>query len=71
MINVGESTGAIDEMLIKIADFYDEEVDAAIKAMTSALEPMIMVGMGSILGFVVIGLYMPIFGMAGAMGGGK
>jgi len=67
MISVGEATGAMDQMLSKIADFYDEEVDAAVDALTSALEPMLMVFLGGIIGFVVVAMYLPIFQMAGAV----
>lgn len=67
MISVGEATGAMDQMLSKIADFYDEEVDAAVDALTSALEPMLMVFLGGIIGFVVVAMYLPIFKMAGAV----
>lgn len=61
MIGVGEATGAIDTMLNKIADFYDDEVDAAVTALTSMLEPVIMVFLGGAIGFIVIAMYMPIF----------
>ena len=61
MIGVGESTGAIDTMLNKIADFYDEEVDMAVAALTSMLEPILMVFLGGAIGFIVIAMYMPIF----------
>ncbi len=61
MIAVGEETGAIDTMLSKIADFYEAEVDAAVKALTSILEPIMMIGVGGIVGVVVISLYLPIF----------
>lgn len=64
MIAVGESTGAMDVMLTKIADFYDDEVDAAVDALTSMIEPMIMVVIGGMVGFVLIAMYLPIFGMA-------
>jgi len=67
MISVGEATGAMDQMLSKIADFYDEEVDAAVDALTSALEPMLMVFLGGIIGFVVVAMYLPIFQMASAV----
>jgi type IV pilus assembly protein PilC len=67
MISVGEATGAMDQMLSKIADFYDEEVDAAVDALTSALEPMLMVFLGGVIGFVVVAMYLPIFRMASAM----
>lgn len=69
MIGVGESTGALDAMLAKIADFYDQEVDAAVDAMTSLLEPVMMVFLGGIVGGMIIALYLPIFSMAGAIGG--
>jgi type IV pilus assembly protein PilC len=68
MIAVGETTGALDAMLGKIADFYDEEVDAAVAALTSLLEPMLMVFLGVVIGFIVIAMYLPIFKMAGAVG---
>jgi type IV pilus assembly protein PilC len=68
MISVGESTGALDAMLSKIADFYDDEVDAAVAALTSLLEPMMMVFLGSIIGFIVIAMYLPIFKMASVIG---
>lgn len=61
MIAVGESTGAIDTMLSKIADFYDDEVDAAVANLTAMLEPIIIVFLGGIIGFIVIAMYMPIF----------
>jgi type IV pilus assembly protein PilC len=67
MIAVGEATGAMDQMLGKIADFYDEEVDTAVEALTSALEPMLMVFLGGIIGFVVVAMYLPIFKMASAV----
>ncbi|HLB95176.1 MAG TPA: type II secretion system F family protein, partial [Nitrospiria bacterium] len=68
MIAVGETTGALDAMLSKIADFYDEEVDAAVTALTSLLEPMLMVFLGVVIGFIVVAMYLPIFSMAGAVG---
>lgn len=64
MISVGEATGALDAMLSKIADFYDEEVDTAVEALTSMMEPMMMVFLGGAIGFVVIAMYLPIFKMA-------
>lgn len=67
MIAVGEATGAMDQMLSKIADFYDEEVDTAVEALTSALEPMLMVFLGGVIGFVVVAMYLPIFQMASAV----
>ena len=68
MISVGESTGALDAMLGKIADFYEDEVDQAVAAMTSLLEPIMMVFLGTIIGFIVIAMYLPIFTMASAIG---
>lgn len=68
MIAVGEATGALDTMLGKIADFYDDEVDAAVEAMTSMMEPLLMVFLGGSIGGLVIAMYLPIFGMAAAMG---
>jgi type IV pilus assembly protein PilC len=68
MIAVGEATGALDSMLEKIADFYDDEVDAAVSALTSMLEPLLMVFLGGSIGGLVIAMYLPIFGMAAAMG---
>lgn len=64
MIGVGEATGAMDAMLGKIADFYDEEVDTGIAAMTSMIEPMLMVFLGGVVGFFLIAMYLPIFTMA-------
>ncbi|HEY5649480.1 MAG TPA: type II secretion system F family protein [Nitrospiria bacterium] len=68
MIAVGETTGALDSMLGKIADFYDEEVDQAVSTLTSMLEPMLMVFLGVVIGFIVVAMYLPIFKMAGAVG---
>jgi len=65
MISVGEATGALDTMLGKIADFYDEEVDVAVEALTSAMEPMIMAFLGVGVGGLVIAMYMPMFEMTG------
>ncbi len=70
MVAVGEATGNMDAMLNKIADFYDDEVDNAVAALTSLLEPMLMVFLGVVVGGMVIALYLPIFNMAAAMGGG-
>lgn len=64
MIGVGENTGALDVMLTKIADFYEEEVDAAVDGLTSLIEPIMMVGIGGIVAFVLIAMYLPIFSMA-------
>ncbi len=68
MIAVGEATGALDTMLSKIADFYEDEVDAAVDALTSMIEPLLMVFLGVVVGGLVIALYLPIFQLAGAAG---
>ncbi|MEM7607444.1 MAG: type II secretion system F family protein, partial [Myxococcota bacterium] len=65
MIGVGEQTGALDNMLNKIADFYEDEVDVAVAALTSLLEPVMMVFIGGIVGTILIAMYMPIFDIAG------
>ncbi len=69
MIAVGEHTGALDAMLAKIADFYDDEVDAAVSAMTALLEPFMMVFLGGVVGGMIIAMYLPIFQMASVVGG--
>ncbi len=63
MINVGEQTGGLDEMLTKIADFYDEEVDAAVDALLSAMEPIMIVVLGVVVGGMIVAMYLPIFDM--------
>ncbi len=68
MISVGESTGALDSMLTKIAEFYEEEVDVAVASLTSMLEPFLMIFLGVVIGGVVISMYLPIFQMASAVG---
>jgi type IV pilus assembly protein PilC len=68
MISVGETTGALDAMLGKIADFYDDEVEAAVAALTSLLEPMLMVFLGVVIGTIVVAMYLPIFTLASAVG---
>jgi type IV pilus assembly protein PilC len=65
MIAVGEQTGALDQMLNKVADFYEEETDIAVAAMTSAIEPILMVGVGGMVGVVLVSMYLPIFSLAG------
>jgi type IV pilus assembly protein PilC len=61
MVAIGEETGSIDAMLEKVADFYDEEVENAVKALTSLLEPAMMVLIGGLVGSIVVGMYLPIF----------
>ena len=68
MIEVGENAGALDAMLNKIADFYDDEVNHAVEALTSLLEPLLMVVLGALIGFMLIAMYLPIFEMAGTLG---
>ena len=68
MIAVGEATGALDTMLTKIADFYDDEVDVAVDAMTALLEPVMMVFLGVIVGGMIIAMYLPIFKLAATVG---
>ena len=68
MIAVGEATGALDTMLSKIADFYDDEVDAAVSALTALLEPIMMVFLGGVVGGMIIAMYLPIFKMASVVG---
>ncbi|MEK7713337.1 MAG: type II secretion system F family protein [Deltaproteobacteria bacterium] len=68
MISVGEATGALDNMLNKIADFYDDEVDSAVDAMTALMEPALMAFLGVAVGGLVIAMYLPIFKLAGAAG---
>src|SRR5436305_2775775 len=67
MIGVGEATGAMDQMLTKIADFYDDEVDAAVAALTSLIEPVMMVFLGGVVGGFLVAMYLPIFSIAGAV----
>jgi len=61
MVSIGEETGALDGMLGKVADFYEQEVDDAVEALSSLMEPMIMVVLGTLIGGMVIAMYLPIF----------
>jgi type IV pilus assembly protein PilC len=70
MIGVGEQTGAMDTMLQKIADFYEDEVDVAVKDMLTAIEPIMIVVLGVIVGGVVISMYLPLFSLIGQLSGG-
>src|SRR6185436_19347644 len=63
MMAVGEDTGALDQMLAKISDFYDQEVEATTEALTALIEPLMIAVLGSIIGAMIIALYMPIFGV--------
>ena len=69
MISIGETTGALDSMLAKIADFYDDEVDVAVSTLTSLIEPIMIVFLGVLIGGLVISMYLPIFKIAGTVGG--
>ncbi len=68
MINVGEQTGGLDNMLTKIADFYDEEVDAAVEVLLAAMEPIMIVVLGVVVGGMIVAMYLPIFDMINAVG---
>ena len=68
MISIGEQTGAMEEMLAKIADFYEEEVDVAVDGLTTLMEPLIMAFLGVVIGGLVIAMYLPIFQMASVVG---
>jgi len=67
MISVGEQTGGLDEMLTKIADFYDDEVDAAVSALLSLLEPVMIVFLGVVVGGMIVAMYLPIFDMVNSV----
>jgi len=67
MCSIGEETGALDAMLGKVADFYEQEVDDAVEALSSLMEPMIMVVLGSLIGGMVIAMYLPIFKLGQAV----
>ncbi|WP_448384656.1 type II secretion system F family protein [Desulfosoma sp.] len=71
MVSVGEATGALDSMLSKVADFYDEEVDATVEALTSLLEPMLIVFLGVTIGGLLVAMYMPIFQLADVVSRGS
>jgi type IV pilus assembly protein PilC len=61
MVKIGEETGELEKMLSKVADFYEDEVDASIAALTSIIEPLMMIGVGAMVGIIVIAMYMPMF----------
>jgi type IV pilus assembly protein PilC len=69
MIGVGEQTGQLEKMLTKIADFYDDQVDAAVTGMTSLIEPLVIAFLGVIIGGIVIALFLPIFKITELIGG--
>jgi type IV pilus assembly protein PilC len=68
MIAVGEETGRLDQMLVKVANFYDDEVDATLKSLTSLIEPLMIVGLGVIVGFIAISVISPIYELVGSLG---
>ena len=61
MVKIGEETGELEKMLSKVADFYEDEVDASVQALTSIIEPMMMVGVGIMVGIIIISMYLPMF----------
>jgi type IV pilus assembly protein PilC len=63
MVRIGEETGELDKMLEKIADFYEDEVDSSIASLTSIIEPIMMIGVGIMVGTIVISMYLPMFKM--------
>ena len=63
MVKIGEETGELEKMLGKVADFYEEEVDASIQALTSIIEPIMMIGVGVMVGIIIIAMYLPMFRM--------
>jgi len=67
MVNIGEMTGKLDELLLKVAEIYDEEVDDAVSLMTTLLQPMLIVGVGGIIMVIMVAIYLPLFGMASNM----
>ncbi len=70
MVSVGESTGELDTMLVKIADYYEEEVDVVVQSLLTILEPFLMVILGVIVGGVVISMYLPLFKLIQVLSGG-
>ena len=61
MVKIGEETGELEKMLSKVADFYEDEVDASISSLTSIIEPLMMIGVGMMVGVIVIAMYLPMF----------
>jgi type IV pilus assembly protein PilC len=69
MIAIGEETGRLDQMLVKVANFYDDEVDNTLKSLTSLIEPLMIVGLGLIVGFIAVSVISPIYELVGSLGG--
>jgi type IV pilus assembly protein PilC len=67
MLDIGEESGRLSEMMVKIADFYEQEVDATIKGLTSMIEPLLIVFLGGIVGFIAISIMMPMFKLINAI----
>ena len=67
MVSVGESTGSLDDMLVKVSDYYEEEVDEALSTLLALIEPAMITFLGVIIGFIVIAMYLPVFEMAGSI----
>jgi type IV pilus assembly protein PilC len=70
MISIGEESGSLDPMLAKVADFYEDEVDAAVASLTSAIEPVLIVSLGVLVGFIVISLFLPLVAIINNLSGG-
>ena len=70
MITIGEESGSLDPMLSKVADFYEDEVDAALSSLTAAIEPVLIVGLGGVVGFIVIALFLPLVAIIQNLSGG-
>jgi type IV pilus assembly protein PilC len=68
MISIGEETGELDAMMMKVADFYEDEVEQAVKALTSIIEPLMMVGIAGIVGTILLSMYLPMFKIFDALG---
>jgi type IV pilus assembly protein PilC len=70
MISIGEETGALDQMLGKVADFYEAEVEVQLQSLAAAIEPLMIVGLGLVVGFIVIALFMPLIAIVASLSGG-
>ncbi|MHB1456493.1 MAG: type II secretion system F family protein, partial [Armatimonadota bacterium] len=70
MISIGEESGSLDQMLTKVADFYEQEVDVALQSLTASIEPVMIVMLGSIVGFIVIAMFMPLLAIITKLGSG-
>ena len=69
MITIGEETGSLDDMLTKVAEFYEAEVDAALESLTSALEPILIVFLGGVVGFIVVAMFLPLVKLIDGLSG--